>query len=147
MKQACTLIATLMLVPSLCTATTLTSLNKDDVTQLFSDKTITTIPAATLNGKIIKNAFTGYFSKDGKNYGSFQSKPEGEAQTDTGTWRVDDNGMLCYKWQHWDSSKERCVGVYKLNNGYLIVNDQNGFESLILSDQIKSGNHVNKAKP
>lgn len=142
MKHFLALIGTLLLAPSLCMAGTLNSLKKDEVTSAFSDKTITTISAATLNGKIIKNSFTGYFSKDGKAVGSFETKPDNEQQTDTGTWKVNSDGLFCYQWDHWDANKEKCLSVYKLNNGLLVINDQGGFESMILADQIKSGNQM-----
>lgn len=143
MKQYLTLVGALLLVPSLSSAASLSSLNKDEVTSALSDKTITTISAATLNGKVISNSFTGYFSKDGKAVGSFATKPEGnEPQTDTGTWKVNSDGMFCFKWDHWDAGQEKCVSIYKLGNGLLVINKQNGFESMILSEQIKSGNQL-----
>ncbi len=142
MKHYLTLAGTLLLAPSLCFAGTLTSMKKDEVTNAIADKTITTVSAATLNGKVVNNSFTGYFSKDGKSTGSFDNKPETDPQTDTGTWKVDSDGKFCYKWDHWDNNKEQCVSFFKLNNGILVINGQNGFESMILSEQIRSGNQM-----
>lgn len=142
MKHYLTLAGALLLVPSLSFAGTLTSMNKDEVTNAFADKTITTIPAATLNGKVLKDSFTGYFSKDGKATGKFENKPENDPQNDTGTWKVDSEGKFCFKWDHWDGGNEKCVSIYKLSNGFLVVNSKDAFESMILSEQIKSGNQM-----
>jgi hypothetical protein len=142
MKRYLALLGASLLVPSLCFAGTLTSLNKEEVTNAFSDKTFTTIPAATLNGKVLKDSFKGYFSKDGKSTGSFETKPDSGPQNDTGSWKVDADGKFCFKWDHWDGGKEQCVSIYKLSNGFLVINSKNGFESMILSEQIKSGNHM-----
>lgn len=142
MKRLLGFISIALLVPSLGFAGTLTSLDMEQVTSAFSDKTITTISAATLNGKLIENSFSGYFSKDGKMIGKFNKKPEGSPQNDKGSWRVDSNGMFCYKWDSWDNNKENCIGVYKLSNGLLVINSNNGFESFILDKDIKSGNNM-----
>lgn len=142
MRNSLALLAILLLAPSLCLAGSLNSMGKDEVVSAFSDKTITTIPAATLNGKVIKNTFTGFFSKDGKATGAFETKPSDDPQTDTGTWKVNADGLFCYKWDHWDGGKEECVSMFKLTNGYLVINDQNGFESMILSELIKPGNQM-----
>lgn len=142
MKKCLILAGISLLVPSLCFAASLNSMKKAEVTKAIADKTFTTISAATLNDKVIKNSFTGYFSKDGKASGSFEMKPDNDPQSDTGTWNVNSDGKLCYKWDHWDSGKEKCVAVYKLSNGLLVINDEKGFESMILSDQIKSGNQM-----
>lgn len=121
MKHYLSMSLALLLVPSLSFAGTLTSLKQDEVTNVFSDKTITTISAATLNGKVINNSFTGYFSKDGKAKGSFDKKPDNDPQTDTGTWKADSNGNFCYKWDHWDGAKEECVSIYKLRDRKSVV--------------------------
>lgn len=147
MKKYLALAGALLLAPSLCFAgNNMTQMSKDEVTNALADKTITTISAATLSGKVVNNTFTGYFSKDGKAMGSFGTKPENDPQTDTGTWKVNSDGMFCFKWDHWDSGKEKCVAIYKLSNGLLVINSDNGFESMILSDQIKSGNQMAVAK-
>lgn len=135
--------SSLLLVPALCfAATTLKSMGKDDINKEFVDKTFTTISAATLNGSVISNTFTGYFSKDGKATGKFATKPADAPQTDTGTWKINGDDLLCVKWGNWDSGKERCVSFYKLNNGLLVINAQSGFESMILNKDIQSGNQM-----
>lgn len=108
----------------------------------ISDKTITTISAATLNGRVIPDQFIGYFSKDGKITGKFMTKPNDAPQNDTGAWKVENNGKLCFKWNNWDANKEKCVSFYRLDNAVLVVNENNGFESLILKNDIKSGNSL-----
>ena len=132
----------LLLVSPIELATTLNSMSKDDVTKAFSDKTFSTISAATLNGNLIDDKFTGYFSKDGKMKGKFGKKPSNAPQNDTGVWRVNDDGTMCFKWDNWDSNTEKCVNLYQLQNGILVVNDQNGFESMILNKDMSSGDSV-----
>lgn len=142
LKQLLYIASFIVFAPALAVAGTLKSLDKDEVTNAFKDKTITTISAATLNNEVIPDSFTGYFSNDGKMTGKFVNKPKDQPQNDTGTWQVKSDGMLCYKWDHWNSGKDKCAAIYKLNNGLLVINDQNGFESFILSSAIKSGNQV-----
>lgn len=141
LKQA-SLALSLIFVSSLGYAATLTSMKKDEVMTTFSDKTVTTVSAATLDGTVISDSFTGYFSKDGKATGKFANKPNNNPQNDTGTWKVNPDGKFCFKWDHWDNGKEECVSIYKLSNSYLIINEDNGFESLILSKDIQSGNSM-----
>lgn len=144
LKSLIILSSSLLLVPVSGFAGTLTTLNNGDVKSTFTDKTITTISAATLDGTLISDSFTGYFSKDGKMMGNFAKKPDGEPQNDTGTWHVNSD-KLCFKWDHWNGNKEKCVSVYKLKNAFLIINDQNGFESLIMDKDIVSGNRLSNA--
>ncbi len=121
-------------------AAALSPMNKSQTQNALSDKTITTISAVTLDGKIISDSFTGYFGKDGKVAGKLANKPEDGPQTDAGTWKVKPNGMVCVTWEKWNDAKEKCVSFYKLSNSILLVNNNKGFESLILDDQIKTGN-------
>lgn len=123
-------------------AATISSMTKDEATKAFSDKTFSTVGEVTLNNQLIDNTFTGYFSKDGKMKGKFKDMPENEPQVDAGVWKVNDKGEICFKWDHWDSNKERCVTAYKLNNGFLIINSQNGFETLILNKDMSSGDSL-----
>lgn len=123
-------------------AVSLTPLDKSAATAELSGKTITTISAATLDGKVISDSFTGYFSQDGKVKGKFVKKPAEGPVADEGTWKVNDDGKVCVTWSHWNHAQEKCVDFYKLANALLIVNGDNGFESLVLTRDIKSGNHV-----
>jgi hypothetical protein len=123
-------------------AASISSMNKSEVMTAIGDKTMTTISAATLNGKVISNSFTGYFGKDGKMNGSFANKPEDAPQSDKGTWRIKDNGEVCVHWEQWFNGKEHCVYFYKLNNALLITSTDKNFESLILDTDLKSGNQM-----
>lgn len=120
----------------------LSPMNKSMATHELSDKTITTISAATLDGKVISDSFTGYFAKDGKAQGKFANKPAEGPQADQGSWKVKSDGKVCITWDHWNDSKEKCVSFYRLNNALLIVNASNGFESLILDTDMKAGNQM-----
>lgn len=142
-------LGTMIFVPALYAGTsdTLKPMSKDQTTKVFSDKTIKTISAATIDNTVIADSFMGYVSKDGKLTGKFAQKPNGQPEDDTGTWKVDDHGRFCFKWEHWDKGQERCVTMYELSNSYLVVNDKKGFESLILKKDISNGNQLSNMKP
>ncbi len=142
MKKLISLPILFLSLTSISLAATLSPMNKSAATAEFSDKTITTISAATLDGKVISDSFTGYFSKDGKTTGKFANKPEDGPINDQGTWKVNADGKVCVTWQHWNNAKEKCVMFYKLSNALLIVNMDKGFESLVLDSDIKSGNQM-----
>lgn len=142
MKKLLSLSILFLSTSSLVFAGSLKPLDKSAATAELSDKTITTISAATLDGKVISDRFTGYFSKDGKAKGKFAAKPAEGPDADEGSWKVNDDGKVCVTWNHWNHGQEKCVDFYKLSNALLIVNDSNGFESLVLSRDIKSGDHV-----
>jgi len=127
---------------SLSFAASLSPMDKSAAMNELSNKTITTISAATLDGKMISDQFTGYFSNDGKVKGTFANKPNDGPQADQGSWMVKPNGNVCVTWDHWNQAQEKCVSFYKLNNALLIVNMKNGFESLVLNNDIKSGNKM-----
>lgn len=130
------------LLPSLALASNLKSMTKNEVNSAFTDKTFSTISAVTLDGKIISDSFTGYISKDGTMMGKLAKKSNGEPQDDKGTWQVKDDGMFCFKWEHWNNMKEKCITMYNLENAYLIVNAQNGFETVVLKKDMVTGNQV-----
>ncbi len=139
------IISSLMLiVPALSFAAghTLKPMTGDEIKTSLTDKTITTIPATTLNGKIVANSFTGYFGRDGKLTGQFAQKPEDGPQKDTGIWKVNADQMLCFKWDNWDSNTERCVSLYRLNNGILVLNIDDGFETVIVERSTQPGNKL-----
>ncbi|MDX1901491.1 MAG: hypothetical protein SFW66_05745 [Gammaproteobacteria bacterium] len=143
MKKLLVIFAVLASVSSVSFAAAgLVSMNKAQAIKELSDKTITTISAVTLNGKVISDSFTGYFSKDGKTNGKLATKPADGPQVDQGKWMVKSNGMVCITWDHWNNAKEKCVNFYKLNNALLITNAGHGFESLVLDDEIQSGNQM-----
>lgn len=132
----------LLSVSTFSLAASISSMSQSEVRDVLSDKTITTISAATLNGKVLPNSFTGYFSKDGKMHGRFAKKTEGAPEGDKGTWQVKDDGSVCMTWGQWFNGKEECVSFYKLSNGVLVIGADQNFESFILNSEIKSGNHT-----
>jgi hypothetical protein len=143
MKKLLVVFAVLASVSSVSfAAPNLVSMTKPQAMKELSDKTITTISAVTLDGKVISDSFTGYFSKDGKMSGKMATKPADGPQADQGTWMVKANGMVCITWEHWNNAKEKCVDFFKLNNALLITNADHGFESLVLDSGIQSGNQM-----
>lgn len=143
MKRLLILSVSLLSIASVGHAAGLSSMSSSEVKKAITDKTITTVDTATLDGQTINNSFTGYFSADGKVKGGFANKPDNEPQTDHGKWMVKSNGNFCFTWDHWDNNKERCVIFYKLKNAILVLGEEGkAFETLILDSNIKSGDQT-----
>src|SRR6185437_4515332 len=144
MKKWIILFSLLMGLSSLSFGANMQSLDKEKVNKLFSDHTLTTISTVTLNGKMAKNTFTGFFGKDGKMIGQLASKPDTMPQGDKGVWKVKDNGQLCVTWEHWESAKEVCMDIYQTKNMLIFINAGTGkFESAALMEHFKEGDQMN----
>jgi len=142
-KSILLLIAALLSFSTLSFGASLQSLSKQQVLNTLQDKTMTTIHLITMNKQLVDNALTIYFDKQGQVSGQLVNKPDNNPQTDQGTWLVKSNGTLCVTWQSWNQNKPICVYVYKLNNSIAFINlDTNNFESLVLNDEIKTGNQL-----
>lgn len=123
-------------------------ISKNEVSNAFTDKTITTIAWAMLNNHLIQNSLTAYFASNGKIIGHFATAPEGNIpQNDEGTWYVNDNGELCISWNNWFQGKEMCTMVYNLKNSYLFLSKEGSFHTLVLNENIKPGNQLNMMMP
>ena len=130
---------------SLAQSAQLNSLNNYEIVKTFQNTTITSIPVAEINDKLIANPFTGYLGKSGRVVGYFE-KPlaNDQRQTDWGVWTVTADGTFCITWNQWYDNKQVCWFIYELGNGYLFVNaKRHNFTSVILKD-IKPGNHTGK---
>lgn len=124
-------------------ATPLQPLNSEQLKTAVAGNTMTTIPLITLNHKLMNNTMTVYFARKGKLHGQMSNKLEESPQTDNGIWMVKPNNILCVTWQHWNQKTPICVNVYSLNNSIIFVNiENNNFESLVLKENIKSGDHL-----
>jgi len=124
-------------------AASMQSLSQNALNDQLKNKTITTIPLVTLNGALINNTFTGFFAADGKLQGQLNNAPSNGPKADTGSWMVKANGALCATWNHWNDNKPLCVLVYKVNNGMVFINEDNQkLETIILDDNIRSGNQI-----
>lgn len=125
-------------------AATINSLNKQELNNIISDKTISTVPVITMDNQLTQNSITVYFGKDGKITGKLTNQPANGPQNDTGTWKIEANGALCVTWQHLNNATPICVTAFKVANGLILINDKNhGFETVLLSGDIKAGNQVN----
>lgn len=135
------LLAVILLVISSCTySASLTSMNKAQVVAMFQNKTITTIPLATMNGGLVTDTLTMYLDKKGQIDGQFASKPANDLQVDRGVWKVNAEGILCASWDHWNQGNKICVAVYDLKNAIVFVNTKTGkFESMVLKENIVAG--------
>jgi hypothetical protein len=108
----------------------------------LEDKTINTIPLASLHGNLIPNSVSVYFGKAGKLMGQFANKPENDPQSDQGTWQVKTDGQICVSWKVWTNDKPICVYAYKLANSLVFINTDHKFESMVISENIQSGNQL-----
>jgi len=144
MKKLVLIASTVLLsLSTIASAISIQALNKGQVTDAISNKTITTIPLVTINGKLEKNTFTGFFHKEGQLNGKMANQPGDSPQADAGKWTVKADGALCATWDHWNDSKQLCVSVYKLTNGLLFVNTENKkLETVVLDADIQSGNKI-----
>lgn len=125
-------------------AASMNSLNKNELTNMISDKTITSVPLITMDNQLTPNTFTGYFGKDGTINGKLSNQPENGPQADNGTYKINADGSLCVTWQHWNNTSPICVSAYKVGNGLMLVNTKShDFETLLLSSDIKTGNQIN----
>lgn len=131
-----------LLLGTSANAATLHSLNKEQVTQLVANHTLTTISTVTLNGEIQNNTFTGFLAKSGKIKGEFSNKLENDPQQDEGKWIVQKDGGLCFIWDNWGNGKQNCVYAYETKNMIIFVNKNGKFDSAALKDEIKSGNQM-----
>lgn len=118
-------------------------MTKEEVMQALNDKTITTIPLARLNDKLVTNSFTGYFGPNGQSMGKFANQPDNNIQQgSTGTWNVKNDGSVCITWKNWSNDQENCVYLYNAKNSLVITSLDGTFQTLILNDQIQSGNQL-----
>lgn len=143
MKKLPLTLALLLLSSSFAYAQALQSMDKKQVMKALENKTITTIPLVTLHGNLIPdNTASIFFDKEGKVSGQFSSKPANDPQSDQGTWQVKADGQTCVTWQTWTQNKPICVYAYKLANSIVFVNVDKKFESMVLADNIQSGNQI-----
>lgn len=131
------------LLSSISFGQSMSSMTKPQITDMLSDQTITTVPLVTINDKLVDNKASIYFSKDGKLIGKFDTKPDSDPQNDLGKWEVKSAGTLCATWDHWNENKPICVDGYNVKNALVFVNnDTHKLETLVLQENIKSGNQV-----
>lgn len=123
-------------------ANPLEPLDQSKAKSALENKTITTIPLTTLNGKTQDNVFTGFLGKDGKTKGSFTPAPANQPQTDEGTWMVKDDGKLCMTWDHWNDAKQFCMTLYKTKNSIIFINEKDKLESVVMLDKVRTGNKM-----
>lgn len=144
MKKSIALFAVIMGISSITYGATLQSLDKEKVTKLFEDRTMTTISMVTLNNKLANNTLTAYIGKDGRIIGQLANKPHDIPQGDKGTWMVKEDGALCVTWEHWQGGKQTCVDVFETRNMLVFLNTITGkFESAALVDFFKDGDQMN----
>lgn len=134
---------TLLSFSSLSFAASLQSLSKEQIIQALQDKTITIVPLVTHNGQLINNPIIASFNKQNQINAKFSTPVDDEPQTEQGTWKVDENGMLCVTWQHWFAQKPICVFTYSFNNSLIFVNREgNKIEMLTFKINDELNNQV-----
>jgi hypothetical protein len=127
---------------SFCSAATLTSLDKDQVTKLMNDNTFVSIATDNLNGKTIENTFSMYVDGKGNILGKMSHKPKNEPKTDKGVYSIKEDGTIFFTWQHWDGAKELCAHIYETKNAYLAIGCDEVFHTAFMKESVKSGNHL-----
>lgn len=142
MKKFILVFALLTFGCSFSYAASMQSMNKNQVMKVLEDKTITTVPLVTLHDNLTPNTVTVYFGKKGELVGQFVNKPENDPQSDEGTWQVKADGKVCVSWKVWTKNNPVCVYTYKLANSLVFINTANKFESMVLSNNIQSGNQI-----
>lgn len=140
------LFLTLMAMSFASFASTLTSMSKAQVEQAFIDKTITSIPAARLNGVPTDNTFMASLDAQGKVMGKFVNKPTNAPQADIGVYKIADDGSMYVTWQSWEGAKELCVKFYDTQNAYIVISCANEFHTVFMKNAIQSGNQLNAQK-
>ena len=75
-------------------AATLESLNKEQVTKAFVNKTAVSIPADVFGGQVMSATSSYYLDDKGNVKGKLSIKPSNGPQTDTGVYSIDKNGDL-----------------------------------------------------
>ena len=123
-------------------AATLESMKKADVEAAFVNKTNTSIPADNLDGVDISNVFKVFMDDKGKIYGKFSKKPKDQPLTDTGVYRIADDGSMYITWEHWDGAKEICAQFFDTKNTILAVNCSNVFHTAFMKTSSEAGNKI-----
>ncbi len=127
-------------------ASTLTSMSKVEVQQAFVGKTVTSIPTARLNGAPIDNTFTASLDAQGNVMGKFANQPTNAPQTDTGVYKIADDGSMTVTWKNWEGAKEICVQFYNTQNAYVAISCANEFHTVFMKSAIQAGNQLNAQK-
>lgn len=124
-------------------AASLNSMDKNQVKQVFINKTFISIATDNLNGKTINNTFSMFLDDKGNIIGKMSSKPANQPQTDKGVYSIKEDGTLMITWQHWDEAKELCALFFETANAYIAMECNNVFHTAFMKEDIKQGNHLN----
>lgn len=113
-------------------AATLTSMSKSQLEQAFVNKTVTSVSSARLNGTVVDNTFMATLDAQGHITGKFVNKPDNAPQTDTGVYKIADNGTMYVTWKNWEGAKELCVNFYETKNAYIAIGCNNEFHTAFI---------------
>lgn len=140
MKKLAAVFLGTLTASTLAFAATLSSLDKDQVTHAFVNKSFTSIATVRINSQEITDVFTGKMDDQGKIQGKFQHKPTQGPQMDQGVYTIKDNGQLCITWDHWENTKDEkafCVYTFDTKNAYIMVGNDNVFHTIFMKADIK----------
>lgn len=157
MKKSAILCTALLATTSLSYGASLNSLHKDQVKKALVDKTITTAPVNRLNDQVTQTPVVVYLDNNGNISGQFMNTMNSSTttsmnnttnnmpspQSDTGTYKLKNNGLLCITWKTWNKGNEFCVYTYETSNAYLFVDDHHVFHTVAMKSDIQSGNQMN----
>lgn len=137
MKKLLIILLVALLPCSLGFGATLNSIDKDQVKQVFVNKTFSSAGTARFPGQAIGVVFTGSMDDQGIIRAKFSQPTSVGPQSDQGTYFIKDDGRLCITWQHWHGGKEFCNDVYDAANAYILVDLDNQFHIVFLKTDIQ----------
>ncbi len=136
----------LMTVSSVTLASSINSMSKAEVEKTFIDKTFTSIAVSRLNSNPTDNTFVGTLDSKGNIMGKFVNKPSSAPQTDTGVYKINNDGSMYITWKNWEGGKEMCVKFYNTKNDYLAMGCDNEFHTAFPKNAFQSGDQLNSQK-
>lgn len=137
MKKSLMVFLVALLPYSLGFGATLNSIDKDQVKQVFVNKTFSSAGTARFPGQAIGVVFTGSMDDHGNIRAKFSQPTSLGPQNDQGTYAIKDDGQLCITWQHWHAAKEFCNYIYDAANAYMLVDLDHQFHIVFLKTDIQ----------
>lgn len=133
------LLPILLMLSQLTFAVTLTSMTKDQVTQLVQDHSFMIGPSPVYRSKHVEDPIMVYFGSDNSLQGKWAHPMKSVAETDTGTWSIKPDGQFCVEWKTWGS---QCMYYFEMKDNYLLLTSPNETALLVAKKDVFSGNKI-----
>lgn len=114
-----------------CVASTLNSMNKEQIEAAFSNKTFQGLIVDTAN------SFWVFLDSKGTILGY---NPSDKLKKDDGSYSINNDGTLFVTWKHWHNAKKLCINVFDAKNTLLIFDCDGGLHTIFVKDKTKEGN-------